>query len=146
MMMKTDFNWEDFDDDVDDEEKWFPPNSEDETEALFLASGLDVALPARNDSGQQELVFAMDGVTGEAQHRIDAALEANEEVAMIYREYVSSDLSAPASRPTRMLVVGVEFLPGGMIGVTCAYRNLLDWLWPRAKYTAGFSPGLPSFR
>ena len=40
---------------------------EDDTQATFIASGLDVALPARDDSGQQNLRFDIDNVIGNAQ-------------------------------------------------------------------------------
>ena len=119
---------------------------EDDTQATFIASGLDVALPARDGSGQQRLTFAVAGVPGDAQRMIDASIEAGEPITVIYREYLASDLSAPARQPITMLATQPEIQPDGTVQVTCSYRNLLDWLWPRKRYTADFAPGLLSFR
>lgn len=114
---------------------------EDDTEATFIASGLDVALPARDDSGQQNLRFAIENVTGEAMLAIDAAMAEGAEVTLVYREYLASDLSAPASQPLTMLVVGAEF-EGSTVQVTASFRDILNRSWPRDRYTTSFAPGL----
>jgi len=80
-----------------------------------------VALPARDDSGQQNLRFAIENVTGEAMLAIDAAMAEGAEVTLVYREDLASDLSAPASKPLTMLVVGTEF-EGSTVQFRGVYR------------------------
>ena len=114
---------------------------EDGTEATFIASGLDVALPARDDSGQQNLTFAIENVTGEAQLALEEALKAGAVITLVYREYLASDLSAPASKPLQMLVVNGDF-KGSTFLATASFRDILSRAWPRERYDTTFAPGL----
>ena len=110
-------------------------------EATFLASGLDVALPAKDESGQQNLIFAIENVTGEAQQAIDAALENGDVVELIYRLYLSTDLTQPAEPPRRMVVIDASFSQSA-VQVTASYNDIINRAWPRRRYTADFAPGL----
>ena len=114
---------------------------ETEETVTFEAAGIEVALPKRDTSGQQSLTFAIDNVTGIAQQRIDTALEQGGQVAITYREYLASDPSAPASVPIRMTLIGGRF-QGGVVQLQAAYHDLLNYAWPRERYTADFAPGL----
>lgn len=115
----------------------------DET-VTFLGAGIDISLPAADTSGQQTLAFSIDNVTGEAQAQIDAALELDQRVTIIYRPYLASDLSAPSEPPIRMTLVGGGF-EGGHLELQAAYYDLLNTAWPRELYTAEFAPGLKYF-
>lgn len=107
----------------------------------FQASGLDVSLPARNASGQQNLNFAIENVTGIAQNAIDAAMAEGGDIQVIYRTYLSSDLSTPAEPPLKMVLVGAEF-EGSSVQVTASYQDIINTAWPRERYTVQFAPGL----
>ena len=107
----------------------------------FRAGPFEYREPARNTSGLQNLGFAIANTTGEAQEAVEAALEAAEEVPVIYREYIHTDLTAPAKRPYKMSLRGGSF-KGVMVQVEAGYFDLLNHLWPRLRYTAEFAPGL----
>lgn len=107
----------------------------------FTASGLDVSLPSKTDSGQQNLAFAIENVTGIAQNAIDTALEAGGEIRVTYRAYLASDLSAPAEPPLKMVLVGAEF-QGSQLQVTASYMDIINRAWPADRYTATFASGL----
>lgn len=107
----------------------------------FTASGLDISLPARNSSGQQNLNFAIENVTGIAQRAIDDALSAGGQINVIYRTFLSSDLSTPAEPPLKMVLVGAEF-EGPSVQVTASYQDLIGYAWPRDRYSVDFAPGL----
>ena len=107
----------------------------------FLASGIAVSLPARTNSGAQNLTFAIDNVTGEAQQKIDAALEAGQTVSLIFRTYLASDLTAPAEAPYRMKVLGGT-ISGAQVQIQAGYFDLINVAWPRILYTTQFAPGL----
>ncbi|HSH47600.1 MAG TPA: DUF1833 family protein, partial [Halomonas sp.] len=111
------------------------------TQATFIASGLDVSLPARDDSGQQNLAFAIENVTGQAQDAIDRALEAGGQIEVIYRSYLASDLSEPTEPPLRMVLVGAEF-QGSTVQVTASYMDIINQSWPRVRYNTTDHPGL----
>ena len=107
----------------------------------FIATGMDVSLPAKDDSGNQVLTFAIENITGEAQQFVDAALTAGGDMELIYREYLASDLTAPASRPRTMTIVGGSF-EGGTFQCQASYYDMLNTAWPRRRYTADFAPGI----
>ena len=110
-------------------------------EVTFEASGLDVSLPERNDRGQQNLIFAIENVTGIAQRAIDDAMAEGGDILVIYRAFLASDLSTPAEPPLRMVLVGADF-EGSTVHVTASYMDIINQAWPRERYTADFAPGL----
>ncbi len=114
---------------------------EDDTEVTFTAGPIVVSEPARDTSGQQTLQFSIPNVAGVAQEAVDAALEAGEQVPIVYRRYLSTDLTAPAGNPLEMTLTGGAF-HGLMVAVEASYYDLLNTQWPRERYTADFAPGL----
>ena len=114
---------------------------EDDTEAEFIAGPLSIKRPSKSASGQQNLSLSIANVTAQGQEAIEAALESGGEVPCIYREYLASDLSAPASNPYRMTLRGGT-LQGIMIQIEAGYFDLLNTQWPRDRYTAERFPGL----
>lgn len=117
---------------------------EDDTEVTFLQSGFDISLPNKDTSGNQALRFAIDNVTGIAQAAIDTALNAGGPIAVIYRAYLLSDLSAPAAPPVSMVLVAATF-ESSAVQIEASYFDLLNTAWPRKRYTATFAPGIKYF-
>jgi hypothetical protein len=107
----------------------------------FIAAGIDVALPKRDNSGSQALTFAIDNVTGQAQQLIDQALEARAKIAMVFRIFISTDLTAPAEAPYRMTLLGGS-MEGPTVHLQAGYFDLINLAWPRRKYTLAFAPCL----
>jgi hypothetical protein len=118
--------------------------TEDARTLTFVASAIAVALPKRNTQGTQNLTFAIDNVTGEAQHLIDTALDAQEMVHLTFRHYLSTDKSAPAEPPLKFVVKSGE-MEGSALRVTAAFFDMINTAWPRNFYTADFAPGLKYF-
>ena len=115
--------------------------TEDGRAVVFIASGIDVSLPSRGTSGGQTLSFAIDNVSGEAQQKVDAALEAEERMILTYRCYLASDKSGPAETPYRMTVLDGQ-IRGPSVQVEAGYYDLINAAWPRDLYTTDFAPGL----
>lgn len=65
----------------------------------FEASAIDIALPARNPDGTQDLKFAISNIDGRVSEAIDKILDEMKSATLTFRRYISSDLSAPASSP-----------------------------------------------
>lgn len=108
---------------------------------LFEACQMSVSLPEKNTTGNQTLRFGVGLVDSRADKAVDAALENGAVVYLIYREFLSTDLSASASRPLRMEVVGGEFGEGAL-QVEASYFDMLNFAWPRDRYTAENAPGV----
>lgn len=70
----------------------------------FKGSAIDVAIPARNADGTQDLKFAISNIDGEVSTAIRNALANLSDAFITFRRYVSSDLSAPAAPPFTLSV------------------------------------------
>lgn len=115
--------------------------TEDFRVETFRAINLGISLPAKDNRGAQTLNFATDNTTGEVSQLVDQAVSANARVTAIYRTYLSSNLSAPAERPYRMVILSGE-LQGVIANLQCGFFNILLTAWPRRYLTADYAPGL----
>ncbi|HBQ1465059.1 TPA: DUF1833 family protein, partial [Klebsiella pneumoniae] len=65
----------------------------------FSACAIDIALPARNADGTQDLKFALCNIDGVVSTAIRNALANRLPASLTYRRYISTDLAAPAEVP-----------------------------------------------
>lgn len=107
----------------------------------FEACHMDVALPAKDSSGNQTLQFAVSAIDGRAERYVTEALEAGQPVTLTYREYLSTDKAAPSRNPITLNVVGGVF-EGLTAQFECSYNDMLNTAWPRERYTIDKAPGL----
>lgn len=107
----------------------------------FTAANVGIALPQKNNKGNQSLAFAIDNTTGEVRHKADQALDENARVTATYRVYLASDTSAPCDRPYRMTVQSDSF-ESNNANLPCGFFDLIGTAWPRALYTTKFAPAL----
>lgn len=107
----------------------------------FLASAIDIALPARNSDGTQDLQFAIDNIDGVVSTAIRNALNNLSSASLTYRNYISTDLSAPAEFPYT-LAIKSGYWTASQAQITAGYMNVLDTAWPRYRYTLPYYPGL----
>ncbi|HEL3748616.1 TPA: DUF1833 family protein [Stenotrophomonas maltophilia] len=107
----------------------------------FTACGMDIAKPARNADGVQDLRFAISNISGVVSTQIRAALEAKVEMVATFRLYLSTDLLAPAQRPFSVVVKGGQWT-ATEVQITAGFMNVLDTAWPRDRYVLSKHPGL----
>lgn len=107
----------------------------------FKAAGIDIALPDRNSDGTQDLQFAISNIDGEVSTAIRKALANLEIGSLTYRQYVSTDLSAPATVPYTLAIKSGSWT-AIQAQITAGYMNVLDTAWPRFRYTLNEFPGL----
>lgn len=115
--------------------------TEDGRVLLFLASGMDVALPKSEGSATQQLTFGLDNVSRAAQLLLTQAIDSQSEVTLVRRAYLWPNLSAPAEPPSVMTVLGASF-DSTAAQVKAGLLDLLNTRWPRLTYTLEFSPGI----
>lgn len=115
--------------------------TEDGRLLTFIAANIGIALPQKNNKGNQALAFAVDNTTGEVMQKADQALDSKAKVTAIYRVYLASDLSAPCQRPYRMSVESDSFQEN-QANLQCGFFDLIGTAWPRDFYTVNFVPGL----
>lgn len=107
----------------------------------FQGVNMSIALPAKNNKGNQTLAFAVDNTTGEVSRLVDAAVSANARVNVTYRTYLSSNKNAPQEKPYKLVVLSGE-LKGIIANLQCGYFNPIGTAWPRRFLTADYAPGL----
>lgn len=115
--------------------------TEDARTLTFIAAGISISLPRKDNRGGQDLAFAIDNVTGEAQQKIDQALEAEAEVTLTLRIYLESNKTTPQEAPYRMKMRDGS-VRGSTVELRAGFFDLLNTAWPRKFYTLEFAPGL----
>lgn len=108
----------------------------------FEAASIEIALPSRNTSGQQEISFGTPNVNGEVRGHIKRALESSELVMLELSEFLAANQMTPISKPLRMPMVGAS-LDGIIASFKCSYKDLLNLSFgDRNRYTADTAIGL----
>ncbi|WP_409034375.1 DUF1833 family protein [Raoultella ornithinolytica] len=107
----------------------------------FKACAMDVALPARNDDGTQDLKFALCNVDGKVSTAIRNAINNLNSASLTYRSFISTDLAAPAEVPYTLKIKS-GYWTATEAQITAGYMNILDTAWPRYRYTLPVFPGL----
>lgn len=107
----------------------------------FQHCAIDIALPARNSDGTQDLQFAICNIDGVVSTAIRKALIDKTRSSLIYRNYLSTDLAAPAS-PPYLLSIKDGYWTATVAQIKAGYVNVLDTAWPRYRYTLPQYPGL----
>jgi Domain of unknown function (DUF1833) len=108
--------------------------------ALFKACGISVALPKRGSDGKQDLKFALCNIDGSVSAFIRTALREKRQIQLVYREYIDTDLNAPAKILRYKVKTGSVTATEAQI--IAGYFNLLETAWPRFFYTTDFAPGV----
>ena len=110
-------------------------------QVTFTACGIELSLPARNADGTQDLQFVISNINGVVSNEIRVALDSGDAGKIIFRQYIDTDLSAPAEPPISMPVKGGSW--GALsVSITAGFKNILDYSWPRHRFTAPEYPGL----
>lgn len=115
--------------------------TEDGETITFTACAIDLALPARNSDGTQDLQFAISNIKGNVSTAIRDAIDELSSATLKYRNYISTDLTAPASKPFTLKVKSGSWT-ALQVQIKSGYMNILDTAWPRNRYTLPFYPGL----
>ena len=103
--------------------------------------GMELAIPARNDDGTQDLNFSLSNVDGQASGFIRAAIKDGREMRMELFTFTSNDLGAPATAPSRFKIKGGQ-CTATQVSITAGYFNLLDTNFLRNTYNLVKFPGI----
>lgn len=109
--------------------------------ATFEACAIEIALPARNADGTQDLKFSVSNIDGVVSAAIDSILDDLKSATLTFRRYVSTDLSAPAAAPYTLDIKNGTWTSAA-VQITAGYMNVLKTAWPRNRYNLVDHPGL----
>jgi hypothetical protein len=107
--------------------------TEDGRLLAFRAANIGIALPQKNNRGNQALAFAVDNTTGEVQRKADQALDAFARITGTYRVYLLSDLSTPCDRPYRMSISS-DSIEQNQGNLQCEFFDVIGTGFPRKRY------------
>jgi hypothetical protein len=109
---------------------------------LFQAFPFDFTLPKRGE-GRQELRLQIDNASRLLMNVIESMdLAADEPVRVIYRPYLSTDLSGPHMNPPLRLAVRSISVDLQRVVLSCGYADFANRKFPRRVYRVEEFPGL----
>lgn len=118
---------------------------EDSTEVTFSKSGIGMQLPESSTDGQQELEIQFDNVSNEVFNTLmtvqDSMRSTDEKALIIYRSFLESDLSAPASAPIK-LFMSSSSVNRQTATIRASWSPFPDAAYPRYRYYPNLYPGL----
>lgn len=108
---------------------------------IFMACAIAFSFPARNEDGTQDLKFMLCNVDGVVSSEIRKAIDDLKNASITFRKYISTDLSGPVERPYTLTVKGGSWTAIA-VNITAGFKNVLDYAWPRNRFTLPYFPGL----
>ena len=111
-------------------------------EVTFVRYAFDVVKPELTTDGVASMQIVIDNVSRLIAASIEAALESTDYVTIIYREYISTDLTGPQNDPPIKLYVTAITVDAFKITATCGFPNLANRRFPTQEYSAEEFPGL----
>ena len=108
---------------------------------LFLPTDIAVQEPKRDNRGSQSVQFILQNVTGEAQQRIEDAVNAGAKIEVLTRFYLASRKDRQASNTLKATVKSVR-IDRMQVQVTAGFNDMLGTNFNRITYNADTAPCL----
>ena len=117
----------------------------------FQKTGMAISLPQKGVNGRQDISFLLSNVSREAWAEIKSVIETNranviagnpvETIKLEFRQFLESDLSAPAGPVYKMIVMSsvVNFM---QLNITASFMPLADISFPKLRYYSDKYPGV----
>lgn len=108
----------------------------------FTAFAFELSKPEVSATGVPQITIEIDNADRAIVANIEAAMTTLQMVTVIYREFVSTDLTAPQNNPPiTATILSVTATPSKVTAVA-GYPNLNNYRFPRTEYDAQTFPGL----
>ena len=99
-------------------------------------------LPKSSETGSQSLDISMDNVDARVSDFITAAKGSLEPVEVIYRPYLSDDLTAPQMDPPLVLYLKGASITASTASAQASFIDIVNKRFPNDYYTGDRFPGL----
>lgn len=109
---------------------------------LFVAMAFDLVKPEVSAQGVPQLTLRIDNVDRSIVASVEAAVETTQPITVCYREYLSSDLTAPQNNPPltmTILTVRADLLT---VTATAGFPDLMNRKFPTLEYETETFPEL----
>ena len=115
---------------------------ENGVEHTFLACGFQFTLPPSDEDGFKSLNIAVDNINRVASDFIETAKSEKVPVEIIYRPYLSDDLSTPQMIPPLVLYLKDVQVTSYQVTGKCTFMDLVNKKFPAALYQRTNFPSL----
>lgn len=112
------------------------------TEVTFIRFAFDFMRPEMSSAGVPQMTIEIDNVDRSIVANIEAAAGSPDRITVIYREYLSSDLSAPQNDPPLSLTVLSVTADVFRVRAVCGWYNMENARFPTLEYSPETFPGL----
>ncbi len=109
---------------------------------VFKPSGFQMSLPPQNEEGFRSLNIAIDNINREASSFVERALESNTPIEVIYRPFLSDDLSAPQMDPPVILYLQDVQINAIQVTGRATFIDIMNKRYPSELYTRLRFPSL----
>lgn len=113
------------------------------TAVLFVGFAFNFTKPEVSSAGVPQITIEIDNVDRSIVANIEAAMATTELVQCTYREYLSTDLTAPQNNPPLTMTVMSVTADVFKITATAGFPDLMNKRFPTTEYDAEVFPGLP---
>lgn len=117
---------------------------ETEEEVTFIRYAFDLVKPEVSATGVPQCTITIDNVSREILANIQLALQSIDTITVVYREYISTDLSGPQNNPPLTMTVLSISADVFRISAVVGFPDLVNKRFPSQEYTAELFPGLVS--
>lgn len=108
----------------------------------FAAFAFDFTKPEVSPNGVPQITIEIDNVDRVIVANIEAAMTTTDLVQVIYREFLSSDLSAPQNNPPLRMTIMTVSATVFKVTATAGFPDLMNRRFPSLEYDAQTFPGL----
>jgi len=112
------------------------------TSVTFVAFNFDFTKPEVSPAGVPQITITLDNVDRSIVANIEAAIATTEMVSVIYREFISSDLSAPQNNPPLTMTVMSISATVFKVTAVCGFPDLVNKRFPTKEYDSETFIGL----
>lgn len=108
----------------------------------FIAFAFDFSKPEVNAIGIPQITIDIDNVDRSIVANIEAAMATTDLVQVTYREFVSTDLSAPQNNPPLTMTIMSVTATALRVTAVASFPNLMNIRFPKTEYDTTVFPGL----
>lgn len=110
----------------------------------YIALPFRLTLPEVSDQAPPEMQIQVDNVSQELLYQIDLAAEEPDQIVVVYRAYLASDLSRAQNDPPFLLTISAIEVTKTTITARAGVQNFTNRRFPRIIYRDNEYPGLIS--
>ena len=108
----------------------------------FIAFNFDFTKPEVSAAGIPQITITMDNVDRSIVANIESALGSTELVSVIYREFISTDLSSPQNNPPLSMTIMSVTADVFKVTAVAGFPNLMNKRFPTTEYSTEVFTGL----